>query len=88
MPTVPKQTLTITNRELLFINGVSKVLGVDSDYVLLDCESGRITVEGENLAIETLTKENGDLNITGKISAVCFADEKKRKRGIMSRLSK
>ena len=88
MPITPKQTLTVINRETLFINGVSKVLGADSEYILLECETGRITVEGENLAIENLTKENGDLHVTGTISAVVFSDEKKQRRGIIPKLSK
>ena len=46
MPVTQKQILTITNREVLLVNGVTKVLGFDSDYVLMDCESEKITVEG------------------------------------------
>lgn len=83
-----KQTLTITNREVLLVNGVTKVLGFDRDYVLMDCESGKITVEGENLAIENLTKESGELKITGKITTVVFENEKKERRGILSKLIK
>ena len=83
-----KQTLTITNRDVLIVNAVTKVLGFDSDYVLMDCEAGRITVEGESLAIENLTKESGELRITGKITAVIFANDKKERRGILSKFVK
>lgn len=83
-----KQTLTVTNREVLLINGVTKVLGFDSDYVLTDGEYGKITVEGENLAIENLTKDSGELKIIGKINAVIFANEKKERRRMLTRLVK
>ena len=82
------QTLTITNREELVVNEITKILGFDSDYVLLECHFGLITIEGDALAIENLNKEGGNVQITGKIAAVVFADEKKRRRGIVSKLVK
>ena len=88
MQGIQKQTLTITNREELVVNEITKILGFDSDYVLLECHSGLITIEGDALAIENLNKEGGNVQITGKISAVVFADEKKRRRGIASKLVK
>ena len=88
MQGIQKQTLTITNREELVVNEITKILGFDSDYVLLESHSGLITIEGDALAIENLNKEGGNVQITGKISAVVFADEKKRRRGIVSKLVK
>ena len=88
MPVTQKQTLTITNREVLLVNGVTKVLGFDSDYVLMECESEKITVEGESLAIENLTKESGELRIIGKVTAVIFSNEKKERHGILSKFVK
>ena len=82
------QSLLIKNREELSVNGIKKVLGFDSDYVLLESESGRITVEGQSLAIENLVKDSGDLQITGKITAVIFSDEKKVRGGVLSKLVK
>ena len=82
------QSLLIKNREELSVNGIKKVLGFDSDYVLLESESGRITVEGQSLAIENLVKDSGDLQITGKITAVVFSDEKKARGGVLSKLVK
>ena len=88
MSITQKQTLTITNREVLLVDGVTKVLGFDSDYVLMACELGAITIEGESLAIENLTKESGELRIIGKINAVFFTNEKKERHGIFSKLVK
>ena len=88
MAVIQKQTLTVTDREVLLVNKITKVLGFESDYVLLECESGRITVEGEGLAIENLSKESGELKINGKITAVIFSNEKKQRNGILSKLVK
>ena len=83
-----KQILTVTNREELVINEITKILGFDSDYILLEYDSGRITVEGEGLAIENLNKEGGNLQITGRIGAITFSNEKKHTHGIISKLLK
>ena len=88
MPVTQKQILTVTNREALSVNKIKKVIGFDSEYVLLECEFGRIAVEGESLAIENLTKDSGDLHITGKIGAVIFSDAKKERHGVFSKLVK
>ena len=83
-----EQVLTITDREALSVNKIKKVIGFDSEYVLLECEFGRIAVEGESLAIENLTKDSGDLHITGKIEAVIFSNTKKERHGVFSKLVK
>ena len=83
-----KQILTVTNREELVINEITKIWGFDSDYILLEYDSGRITVEGEGLAIENLNKEGGNLQITGRIGAITFSNEKKHPHGIISKLLK
>ncbi len=88
MLSMQKQILTVTNREELVINEITKILGFDSDYVLLEYDSGRITVEGEGLAIENLSKEGGNLQITGRIGVIAFSNEKKRTHGIISKLLK
>ncbi len=83
-----EEKLVVTNRGALSLNTVERILGFDTDYVSLECVVGKITVEGEGLAIENLSKDSGDLLITGKISAVLFSDEKANKRGLFSKFTK
>lgn len=77
-------TLILKDRKELSLNGVKNVLGFDEGVVTLMSELGRVTVEGEGLKIESLTKENGEILITGKISGVYFSEEKIT-RGVFGR---
>lgn len=65
--------------------GVEDIRGFDEGYVSLDTVSGRITVEGSNLKIESLTKEDGCIFIAGNISGVFIATEEK-KRGFFGKI--
>ena len=76
------QVLTVTNRSSLRMNAISRVLGFDDDYVLLESEEGRLTVEGSGLMIESLTKESGEIEICGKIFSVAYSDNKRERRGL------
>ena len=82
-----KQTLTVNNREELHLDGVLNVEGFDEGYVSLSTVGGRVVIEGTNLKIEALTKENGVILISGKIDGVLYSDEKGRS-GIFSRFFK
>lgn len=73
-----KQTLTVNNREELRLDGVINVEGFDEGYVSLSTTAGRAVVEGTNLKIESLTKEDGTILISGKIDGVMYSDEKIR----------
>ena len=82
-----KQTLIIKNRSEISLDGVMNVEGFDESYVSLATSGGRIVIEGENLKIEGLTKEDGRILISGKFDAVLYSEEKSRS-GIFSRFFK
>lgn len=70
----------IENRESLVMNGVINVECFNEDYLILNTSLGELTVEGENLKIESLTKENGDVYIIGKINGVFYKEKSSEKR--------
>ena len=80
-------TLTVKNRERLTVDGVDNVEGFDEGCVTLSTALGRVIIEGEGLKIESLTKEKGEILITGRISGVFYTEEKQT-RGVFSRLFK
>ena len=79
--------MIIVGRESLQMNGVESVLGFDENYVSLSASVGKIIIEGAQMRIENLSKETGEINIIGEISAVYFADEK-TKNGVFKKLFK
>lgn len=79
--------LIIENRKLLCLDGVVHVVGFDEDYVSLDTSLGRVVIEGEGMKIESLTRDDGVIRISGEISAV-FYTEIKTKSGVLRRIFK
>ncbi len=75
---IVKQNLMIKNRNQVTIDGVLNVEGFDEGYVSLSSAAGRIIIEGAELKIEGLTKEDGIIVISGRIDAVMYSNEKTR----------
>ena len=76
-----KGRVLIENKKIFTLDGVNNVLGFDEGMVLLDTSLGDLTVEGSELKIESLSKDGGEIVITGNISGV-FYSEKKESKGI------
>jgi len=79
--------LLITDRDKLEINGVINVESFGEDYLILNTTLGQITIEGNDLKIESLTKENGEILIVGKINGLFYKDEK-GERGFFKKIFK
>ena len=69
--------LTVKERNRLSLNGVSNIESFDEGYITLETSEGRICIEGQGLKIESLSREGGEIQITGKIIGVFYSDKKK-----------
>lgn len=69
--------LTVKERNRLSLNGVSNIESFDEGYITLETSDGRICIEGQGLKIESLSREGGEIQITGKIMGVFYSDKKK-----------
>ena len=81
---IVKQVITITDGKLLTINEVENILGFDENIILLETRRGRITVEGNELKIESLEKSGGNLIIKGEITGI-FSSSDGPKKGLFSK---
>ena len=70
--------LCIKDKSRAEIDGVICIDSFDDDYVSLTTSEGSISIEGQGLKIESLIREGGDIEITGKIISVGFSEKKKR----------
>ena len=75
-------TLNVKERNIITLNGVTNVRGFDEGYVTLETSEGRICIEGEGLKIESLSRDGGEIQITGRIDGAFYTKDKKVKNGL------
>lgn len=80
-------TLTMEGRSRARLAGVTAVSCFNEEEVVLETSAGEVAIEGENLHIEQLNLEDGQLDVTGAINAVEYSDllPKKERRGFFLR---
>ena len=66
--------LTLTNRGALSINGVVDVISFDLNEVLLETEAGMLTIKGQDLHVNRLTLEKGEVEISGNIDSLLYSE--------------
>lgn len=79
--------IIMNNCEKLTLTGVTDVGSFDESAIYCYTSCGRLSIKGENLKVESVDTSDGDMEVTGKISALIYSDEVKR-RTIMSKLFK
>ena len=87
-------SVILDERQKMTLTGVADVdsfgaaVGIDSfdeQTIIVRTALGELTVRGEGLHISRLNTETGELNITGKISAMAYTDDRV-KGGLLSRM--
>jgi len=78
------------NRHKMSISGVYDVDSFDEKEIVLFTSEGVLSVAGEDLHINRLNVETGDILVEGEIYSVNYSDEEYQKKGLsfFSRLFK
>lgn len=81
--------IIMESRKVMSISGVSDVDSFDEETVVLFTEWGALTVEGDNLHINRINVDTGEMQLEGNISALSYSDGAEKKTGgFFSRLIK
>ena len=75
--------LTLQQRESLNMTGVTEVVSFEETAVVLRTALGTLIVQGQNLKLELLSLEGGQTEVTGRVSALVY--EENRTGGWLSR---
>lgn len=79
--------VVIEERKSLTVSGVEDVERFDENSIVLSTSKGAMVVTGENLHIEKLSLDGGDLKVEGDVDAVTYEDDGGGGRGgFLSRL--
>ena len=83
-----KSNLNLENRRRLTISGVIEVISFDQLKIDLTTNIGNLTIKGEDLKMNKLDVQNGDVIIEGNIASMVYNGKvtKKSDESIIKRL--
>ena len=78
--------LALKDRRNLAVTGVSRVISCDENAAVLETPLGNLTVGGQELQIGELSTQNGQVQISGKIEYLQYAENRESGGGLLARL--
>lgn len=74
--------LVVNNRKTSTVTGVLDVLSFDLNEIMLETEQGMLMVRGNDLHVNRLSLEKGEVDLAGKIDSITYSDvSQKMKQG-------
>ena len=73
--------VTLEERGSLTVSGVSDVERFDEHEIVMSTSRGTLVVTGENLHIEKLSLDGGDLKVEGAVDALTYEDDRREQGG-------
>jgi len=86
-----RHKLTLTNRELLEVNGVINVEKFTDEDILLETDEGMLNIKGENMHMKQLNLDAGMIVIEGIVKAMAYHEglsSSSKRKGLLGRLLK
>ena len=78
--------LILEDRERLTVSGVEEVESFDETAIVMDTTQEVLIVRGEDLHIEKLSLDGGDLKVEGRVESLTYAEFRRKGGGFLSRL--
>ena len=66
--------IIMTNRRTCTVNGVNDVLSFDLREIVLETEQGMLMIRGNELHVNRLTLDKGEVDIDGRIDSFVYSD--------------
>ena len=87
LPPAATHRVELDGRERLIVSGVDDVDRFDENEIVMSTSKGTLVVTGENLHIEKLSLDGGDLKVEGDIDSLTYEDSGREKAGgLLARL--
>ncbi len=78
--------IVIENRGRISVSGVTEVECFNEQQVVMGTTLGKLTVHGDDMHMEKLSVDSGDVLIIGSIDSVEYEDVQEERGGFFSRL--
>lgn len=69
-----EHNVVLNFREKLSISGVKEIINFDDKSVNMKTVCGELSIDGENIHINVLNVEKGELEISGKVNGINYFD--------------
>lgn len=67
--------VTMLNRKTCSISGVNDVLSFDVHEILLETEQGMLMIKGDDLHVNRLTLDKGEVDVDGKVDSLTYSGQ-------------
>ena len=81
-----QHTLTLTNRQNLTVTGVTRIVSCDETGAVLETPLGSLTVGGQQIQVSELSIHRGQVDLSGKIEYLQYAENRQSSGGLLARL--
>lgn len=73
--------LVLEDRRTLTLSGVSDVDSYDEQTIIVFTEMGELTIRGEQLHVNKLSLDTGEMNVDGRILSLTYTDDAPKQGG-------
>ena len=83
--------ILLSNRKTAAFTGILDVLSFDVSEILLETEQGMLLIKGNDLHVNRLTLEKGEVDVEGRIDSLAYSEVKdygKQAESFLGRLFK
>lgn len=81
-----QHNIIMENRKNLTVTGVMDIDSFDESTVVVFTEQGELTIKGENLHINKIDVDSGDLMMEGDVDSLAYSDNQPQKGGLFAKL--
>ena len=78
--------IILEERERLTVSGVEEVESFDENTIIMSTSRGTLVIRGEDLHIEKLSLDGGDLRVEGMVDSLTYEDDGGVRGGFLARL--
>ena len=79
-------SLVLKDRSQLALTGVSRIISCDENAAVLETPLGNLTIGGQGLQVSELSVASGQLQLSGKIEYLQYAENRQSGGGLLARL--
>ena len=79
-------SLALKDRSRLALTGVTRIISCDENAAVLETPLGNLTIGGQELQIGELSTQSGQVQLSGKIEYLQYAENQQSGGGLLARL--